>query len=54
MELIYLADTFEDNCNILRHLFETESVNVMKYVSLVAKKQRKFQYISLAQSMRQP
>ena len=54
MQLIYLADTFEDNYNILRDRFETESVNVMKYMSLVAKKQRKFQYISLAQSIRQP
>ena len=53
MQLIYLADTFEDNCNILRDRFETESVNVMKYMSFVAKKQRKFQYISLAQSIRQ-
>ena len=48
MQLIYLADTFEDNYNILRDRFETESVNVMKYMSFVAKKQRKFQYISLA------
>ena len=54
MQLIYLGDTFEDNYNILRDPFETESVNVMKYMSLVAKKQRKFQYISLAQSIRQP
>ena len=53
MQLIYLADTFEDYYNILRDPFETESVNVMKYMSLVAKKQRKFQYISLAQSIRQ-
>ena len=54
MQLIFLADTFEANYNILRDRFETESVNVMKYISLVAKKQRKFQYISLAQSIRQP
>ena len=54
MQLIYLADIFEDNYNIVRDRFETESVNVMKYMSLVAKKQRKFQYISLAQSIRQP
>ena len=54
MQLIYLADIFEDNCNIVRDHFETESVNVMKYMSLVAKKQRKSQYISLAQSIRQP
>ena len=54
MQLIYLADTFEDNYNILRDHFETESANVMKYMSLVAKKQRKFQYISLAHFLRQP
>ena len=54
MQLIYLADIFEDNYNIVHDHFETESVNVMKYMSLVAKKQRKSQYISLAQSIRQP
>ena len=55
MQLIYLADIFEDNYNIVRDRFETESVvKVMKYMSLVAKKQKKFQYISLAQSIRQP
>ena len=43
MQLIYLADIFEDNYNIVRDRFETESVNVMKYMSLVAKKKRKFQ-----------
>ena len=36
---------FEDNYNIVRDRFETDSVNVMKKMSLVAKKQRKFQYI---------
>ena len=46
MQLIYLADTFENDYNILRDRFETESVNVMKNMSLVAKKQRKFQDIS--------
>ena len=53
MQLIYLADTFEDNYNILRDRFETESVNVMKYMSLIAKKLSawKFQYISLAQTI---
>ena len=45
MQLIYLADIFEDNYNIVRDRFETDSVNVMKKMSLVAKKQRKFQYI---------
>ena len=54
MQLIYLVDIFEDNYNIVRDRSETESANVMKYMSLVAKKQRKFQYISLAQSIRQP
>ena len=54
MQLIYLTDIFEDNYNIVRDRFETESANVMKYMSLVAKKQKKFQYISLAQSNRQP
>ena len=53
MQLIYLADVFEDNYNIVLDRFETESVNVMKYISLVAKKQRKYQYISLAQFIRQ-
>ena len=56
MQLICLADAFEDNYNILRDRFETESVNVMKYMSLIAKKLStwKFQYISLAQPIRQP
>ena len=53
MQLIYLANIFEVDYNIVRHRFETESANVMKYMSLVAKKQRKFQYISLAR-IRQP
>ena len=55
MKLFYLADIFEDNYNIVRERFQTESVvKVMEYMSLVAKKQRKFQYISLVQSIRQP
>ena len=54
MQLIYSADIFEDNNNIVCDRFETELVNVMKYMSLVAKKKRKFQYITLAQSIRQP
>ena len=45
MQLIYLADIFEDNYNIVRDRFETDSVNVMKNRPLVAKKQRKFQYM---------
>ena len=36
---------FEDNYNIVRDRFETDSVNVMKNRPLVAKKQRQFQYI---------
>ena len=45
MQLIYPVDIFEDNYNIVRDRFETDSVNVMKNRSLVAKKQRKSQYI---------
>ena len=45
MQLIYLIDIFQDDCNIVRDYFETDSVNVMKNRSLVAKKQREFQYI---------
>ena len=45
MQLIYLIDIFEDNYNIVRDCFEIDSVNVMKNKSLVAKKQRKFQYL---------
>ena len=44
MQLIYLADIFEDNYNIVRDRFETDSVNVMKNRPLVAKKQREFLY----------
>ena len=42
MQLIYLADIFEDNYNIVRDRFETDSVNVMKNRLLIAEKQRKF------------
>ena len=45
MQLIYHIDIFEDNYNIVRDRFETASVNMMKNRPLVAKKQRKFQYI---------
>ena len=41
MQLIYPIDIFEDNYNIVRDRFETDSVNVMKNSPLVAKKQRK-------------
>ena len=52
MQLIYRIDIFEDNYNIVRDRFETDSVNVMKNRSLVAKKQRKSQY-TLAASVYQ-
>ena len=42
MQLIYLIDIFQDDYNIVRDHFETDSVNVMKNRSLVAKKQREF------------
>ena len=45
MQVIYRIDIFEDNYNIVRDRFETDSVNVMKNRSLVAKKQRKSQCI---------
>ena len=38
MQLLYLIDIFEDIYNIVRVPFETDSVNVMKNMSLVAKK----------------
>ena len=42
MQLIYFADNFEDNYSTVHDCFETELVKVMKYMSLVAKKQRTF------------
>ena len=54
MRLIHLVHIFEDNYNIVRGRFKTESVNVIKHISLIAKKQRKCQYISLAQPIRRP
>ena len=45
MQLIYLIDIFQDNYNIVRDRFETNSVNVMQNKLLVAKKQIEFQYI---------
>ena len=45
MQLIYLIDIFEDNCNIVRDRLETDSENMIKNRPLAAKKQRKFQYI---------
>ena len=38
MQLVCLIDIFEDIYNIVRVPFETDSVNVMKNMSLVAKK----------------
>ena len=43
MQLIYLIDIFQDNYNIIRDRFETDSVNVVKNRLIVAKKERKFQ-----------
>ena len=45
MQLIYPIDIFEDNYNIVCDRFEIDSVNSMKNRLLVAKKQRKSQYI---------
>ena len=45
MQLNYNIDIFEDYYNIVRDRFETDSVHVMKNRPLVAKKQRKSQYI---------
>ena len=45
MHLIYPIDIFEDNYNIVRDRFETDSVNEVRNRPLVAKKQRKSQYI---------
>ena len=45
MQLTYLIDIFIDKYNIVHDRFKTNSVNVMKTRPLVAKKQRKFQYI---------
>ena len=55
MQLIYLVYIFQDNYNIVRDRFETDSVNVMKNRPLVPKKQRKLQkYTNLAQSREKP
>ena len=45
MQLIYLTDIFEDKYKIVYDRFKNDSVNVMKNRPLVAKQQRKFQYI---------
>ena len=45
MQLIYLIDIFEDNCNIVCDRFETDSVYLMKNRPIITNKQRKFQYM---------
>ena len=54
MQLIYPVDIFEDNYNIIRDRFETDSVNVMTNRLLVTKKQKLSICINLAQSIRKP
>ena len=39
MQLIYLIDIFEDNCNIVYDHFKTDSVYLMKNRPIIAKKQ---------------
>ena len=45
MQLIYFTAIFQDDYNIVCDRFKTDSLNVIKNRPLVAKKQRKFQYI---------
>ena len=45
MQLIYFAAIFQNDYNIVCDRFKTDSLNVIKNRPLVAKKQRKFQYI---------
>ena len=45
MQLIYFAAIFQDDYNIVCDRLKTDSLNVVKNRPLVAKKQRKFQYI---------
>ena len=45
MQLIYFAAIFQDDYNIVCDRLKTDSLNVIKNRPLVAKKQRKFQYI---------
>ena len=40
MQLFYLIDIFEDNYDIVRDCFETDSANVMRNRPLVAKKHK--------------
>ena len=41
MQLVYFIDIFEDTYNIVLDRFETDSVNVMKNRTLVAKKHKR-------------
>ena len=49
MQLIYLVDILKENYNIVLDRFETDSVNFVSL--LVAKKQRRFQYILASLSL---
>ena len=42
MQLIYLIDIYEDNYNVVRDRFETDSVNVMKNRPLVQRNKGNF------------
>ena len=51
MQLVYFTEIFEDNRNIVRDFFVTDTENVMKNRPLVAKKDIEISvYINLAQS----
>ena len=50
MQLVYLIDIFEDNYNIVRDRFETDSVSVIKNRPLVGKTKEIAIFIILAQS----
>ena len=47
MHLVYLTDIFEDNYNIARDHFETDSVNVMKKGRLFQRNKGNFNIYSL-------
>ena len=50
MQLVYLTDIFEDNENIVRDRFETDSGNVMKIGHLFQRNKGNFNiYINLTQ-----
>ena len=51
MQLVYFIGIFEDNYNIVRDRFETDSVNVVKNRPLVAQKYKEISiYINLDQT----